>query len=43
MPVLHTKALWYNTQLNKAQPLIKVSCVNVGGNHSIELQHPEAM
>ena len=39
--VLHTEALWDNTELRKAKPLIQVQSMDIGGNDGIELKYAE--
>lgn len=41
MPVLHAEALWDNTELRKAKPLIQVQSMDIGGNDGIELKYAE--
>ena len=42
MAILHTEALWDNTELGKAQSFIQVQSMNIGGNNCIELKYAEA-
>ena len=42
MSVFHSESLWDRSQLNKADPLVQMSCVKIGFHHRIELQHLEA-
>lgn len=43
VPVLHPEALGNGTQLDKAQPLVEVPGVQVGGYYGIKLQYHKAM
>ena len=39
MPVFHTKTIWDNTQLREAYSFVKMSCVDISFNNSVELQY----
>ncbi len=41
--VVHAEALLDGSQLDKAQPLIQVPGMDIGGHHCVELQHAKAM
>ena len=40
-PILHPEATGDCTKLNKSQPLVQMTGVDIALNNSIELQHPE--
>ena len=43
MSVLHAESALYCAQLNKSEPFIKVSCVDICCHNGVELQNTEAV
>ena len=43
MTVFCAEAVWNHAQLNKAQTLIQMPCMNICFHHRIELQNAESM
>lgn len=41
MAIFHAEALWDNTELSKAQALVKMQSMNIGGHNGIELEDTE--